>query len=405
MRTWKMAARNVMRSRRRSLVTTAAMAFALAVMINMAGLFAGMVKDIQRNATMMEMGHLQIHAPDYLDSPSLYKLVKGADRLMAGLKEQGFSAAPRLLAAGLAASGGSSAGVTIRGIDPVQEALTVQYPKHLSTGEWLSTDDPMGIVLGGKLAQMLKAGPGSEVVLVSQAADGSLANDLYKVRGVLKSVSGGTNRSGLLMTLESFRELMVIPNGVHEMVVAMPEDLDLPAAIPIVKTLALGLDAKSWKELNPFVAQWMKTSDAFLLPVILIMYLAVAIVILNAMLMAVFERIREYGVMKALGVTPFGVFRLVVGETVVMTLVAAAAGLAVGLPLLFYLQSNGIDMSHLGGDITMSGVALESVWRAEITVKAIALPLSMLFVLSGLAVLYPAAKAARLNPIDAIRHQ
>ena len=75
MRTWKMAARNVMRSRRRSLVTTAAMAFALAVMINMAGLFAGMVKDIQRNATMMEMGHLQIHAPDYLDSPSLYKLV------------------------------------------------------------------------------------------------------------------------------------------------------------------------------------------------------------------------------------------------------------------------------------------------------------------------------------------
>jgi len=273
------------------------------------------------------------------------------------------------------------------------------------SGKWLDKSDDKGVVLGRNMARSLKAEIGSEIVLVSQAADGSLANDLYNVRGILKSVNSRINRGGLIMTEKAFRDFMVMPEGAHQIAVSMPEDMDLQDALKEVSQIASDNEVRTWKQISPFLAQWVDNSDAWLIPTIAIMYLAVVIVILNAMLMAVFERIREYGVMKALGVSPGTVFSLVMKETVVMTVIAGAVGLIVGVPLLFYFQSNGIDLASFKGDMVISGIAMETIWRADVSAYVISMPLIMLLILALVATIYPALKAARLNPIDAIRHQ
>ena len=162
--------------------------------------------------------------------------------------------------------------------------------------------------------------------MLSQAADGSIANDLYAVRGVLQSVSDGVDRSTVFLNEAAFRELFVLPSGAHRIVVRKPDDVELPAAVEAVRGLTPGLDTRSWRTLLPTLATYLDSANASMQIVSAVIYIVVAILILNAMLMAVFERIREFGVLKALGVEPRQVVWLIFVESGLQTGLALAVG-------------------------------------------------------------------------------
>ncbi len=407
MKSWRMAARNIMRAKRRSFITVAAMALALGIMTMYDGLMEGLLLDMKRIITEMEMGDIQIHHPEYRVSPSLYKQVPEPEKLIAQLKEKGYRASYRLFATGLAAKDNSSSAAILRGVDATLEDETLELPEHLLAGKWLDAADPNGVVLGKKLAKSLNAKVDDQVVIVSQAADGSLANDLFKVRGVLKSVGDGLDRGGFYMNAATFRDLMVMEQGAHEIIVSLPKDVKLTAAAAQIKTLVPNMEVATWKQISPALAEMLDIWEVMLIPMTILVYVAVGIVILNAMLMAVFERIREYGVMKALGVGPWSIFMLVLMETLLMTLAAVVLGEAFGIPGLHYLQNTGLDLATLGNGegLAISGIAMDPVWRGALTARVIAIPLISLIVLALLAAVYPAMKAARLNPVDAMHHQ
>ena len=195
-----MAWRNIWRNRRRSTVTVAAMSFALLVMILYSGLVAGMLQGFERNVVEIEVGDLQIFAPGYRDKPQIHTRIADADRLVHELEAAGLRASPRLLAAGLAAVKEESAGVAIRGVDVRLDRDVSMIHEKLAKGRWLDPARPKEVVLGRLLAHNLAAKPGSELVLLSQGADGSMANDLYRVRGVLRGVSEGVDRACVFMT-------------------------------------------------------------------------------------------------------------------------------------------------------------------------------------------------------------
>ena len=132
----------------------------------------------------------------------------------------------------------SSSGASFRGVDVADDARVSGVYEELFEGEWLDPADPMGVVLGRRLARSLGVGPGGELLVLSQGADGSMAYDLYRVRGVLNSIGDATDRSGVFMTEAAFRELMVVPEGVHQLIVRRPETLELPAAAGQVMDLA-----------------------------------------------------------------------------------------------------------------------------------------------------------------------
>jgi len=406
MKILSIASRNVFRNWRRTLVTTLAMGFAGFIMILFASLMQGLLQASERNAVLMDLGDIQIHASDYREDPDLYKMIENPGRILLALKQAGFHAAKRLYGFGLAAAGSTSSGVQLRGIDLSTESDVTQINQHLLKGSWLEEADPKGIVIGRKLAKTLGVNTGDELIFVGQATDGSMANDVFTIKGILKSVGEEIDRTGLYMVENAFRELMILPEGAHEIAVMRADrSMDLEAATKIATNLAPGYETLNWRELKPVIARILDLADSQMIILVIITYTAVAMVVLNAMLMTVFERIRELGIMKALGVTPWQLMLLVYAETFIQVSAAVIlAGLS-GSLLSRYFEHNGIDLSSLAEGASFGGVAIDPVWKAYLTPESVAIPVVFLFIIAFLAVLYPAIKAALIQPVKAIHHR
>ncbi len=400
----KMAWRNIGRNRRRTAATVGAMAFGLYAMVIWFGMLQGMLNDMEETVVEVELGDLQIHAPTYLDDPSLYTYIDNVDALLSRLEAAGFRASARLVGAGLAAAHDSAAGASLRGIDVQGNAGVSVISTRLAEGAWLDDDDPAGVVVGRRLARTLDLAVGDELVVLSQTTDGAIANDLYAVRGILDSVSDGIDRSAVFLTDAAFRELFVMPAGAHEIVLRKPDDLELTAALEAAQGLAPDLDTQSWRSLVPTLATYLDSARQMMAIISAIIYIVIAILILNAMLMAVFERIREFGVLKALGVEPRQVLSLIFAESALQTGLALAIGLALSLPTLWYLVEYGIDTGALGG-VSVIGATFATVWQAAVSPATFVTPSMTLILLVLLAVIYPALKAARISPVEAMRHQ
>ncbi len=399
-----MAWRNVLRNRRRSAVTIAAMAFALCVELLYAGLVPGYLKAMEEDITGLEIGDLQIHAEGYRDRPSLYTAIADPAPVLAALDALGYASAPRLLGGGLAASGEYSAGVALRGVDPARDATISGVGGKVAEGAWLDPAQPRGVVLGRFLARTLNAKPGSELLVLSQATDGSMANELYEVRGVLSSVAEATDRATVYMVDTAFRELLVMPTGAHEIVVRRPQKVPLAEAADAVIAAAPGLEVKTWKQLMPIISQMLDSVQGIIFVMYFVIYVAVGILILNAMLMAVFERIREFGVLKAIGAGPERVLAIILFESAIQTATAVVIGTLVALPGMWWLSEKGIEFGSIGG-MNMMGMSMRKVWYGYYDAAGVAGPLVMLLVVVSMAVLWPALKAAWINPVTAMRHR
>ena len=405
MKILSIASRNVFRNWRRTLVTTLAMGFSGFIMTLFAALMAGMLQTSERNAVAMNLGDIQIHAEGYRDDPDLYNRIDNTAGLVNKLQQAGFHATQRIYGFGLAAAGSTSAGVQMRGVNLKNEATVTQVHKHVMQGQWLADNDPMGVVIGRKLARTLGVRPGDEVIIIGQATDGSMANDLYTVRGILKSIGEEVDRAGFFMVESSLRELMVLPEGSHEIAVMRSDrSSDLESAAAQVAGLARGYEILNWRQLQPVIARILDLADAQTIIMILITYVAVAMVILNAMLMSVFERIREFGIMKAIGVTPWQLMALVYAETMVQVVIASIISLVSGWSAAHYFQKNGIDLSAIASSTSFGGVAIDPIWNAHVTTEALALPIVFLFIIAAAAVIYPAIKAAVIHPVKAIHY-
>jgi ABC-type lipoprotein release transport system permease subunit len=409
-----LASRNVYRSWRRSLVTTLAMAFACAIMILFATLMQGMLYGSERNVVVMNTGDIQIHRLGYRDDPDIYLQIPHTEQLLTALRSSDFYASDRFYSYGLMASHDTSSGVQLRGIDIEYETTVTQVHQHLLSGHWLAANDSHGVVIGKKLARILNVGLGGELVFIGQTADGFTANDVFIVRGILKSVSAAIDSNGVFIAKQSLQELISLPEGAHEIALMRKNqkaDLKLATAKAqdIVKqvtgNLSATLEVWNWHKLMPVISRFLEMADVQMLIMLSFTYIAVASVILNAMLMSVFERIHEFGIMKAIGVSPWFVLGLVYAEILVQTFFAAALGLVCGSGLAFYLQKHGIDMTSMSSGFSFSGVALDPIWYAHVTTAGLLKPVLFLFVMAALAAFYPAVKAALLRPLDAIRYQ
>ncbi len=405
MKILRMAWRNILRNRRRSGVTVAAMTLALTVMILYSALIEGYMQGMEHNLLALELGDLQIHHTEYRHDPSLYSHIEDTDELVAELGRRGYPASPRLLGGALVAARQASAGAFLRGIDVGLDADVSEIGDHVAEGVWLDPGEPRRVVIGRRLAHTLDVDVGDELILLGQAYDGSMANDLYEVGGILLGISDGTDRAGIFMTTSAYRDFFSYPGGAHQIVVRRPSlEQALEPMAGEIAALAPGLEVQTWREISPVLASMLDSTRGLMTFVFLVIYVAIGILILNAMLMAVFERIREIGVLKALGVSPFQVLRLMLTEAAILTAVAVTIGVSLAIPGLVYLRDVGLDMGSLGG-ISMMGVAFDPIWRAVVTPESFGQPLFTLLFIVALAVVYPVWKAATLHPVEAIQHR
>lgn len=402
----KMAVRNVARKKLRMLATLGAMGLAGALVIFFSSIMRGYEKGMVANLIEGETGHLQAHAKGYRLDPELYSTLEPAAGLEA-LRRQGYAATPRLLGFGLAAKGDASSGAELRGVDLAHEAQVSRLPKALGAGVWLRAEDPTGVVLGRKLAKRLEAALGDEVVILTQDSQGGMADRLYVVRGVLKTVGARVDETGFFMTEGAFREIFALPQGWHEVAVKLPGNApDLEAGRRAAVAALPGAELKTWRELQPMAASMVDSQAIGTAIFMTIAYLACALVVFNAMLMSVFERIREFGVMRAIGLSPRQLYATISLEALFEGLGACVLALLIGLPLSLRLETHGLDLRFLMKDsASMGGLAFDPILTTWVTPAGVLPPLGALIALSLAAVAWPAWKASRMDPVEAMRHR
>ena len=394
--------RNLWRNTRRTGITLAAVCLSTAILMASYGLMDGLMQHAVSNATNLVVGEVQVHAQGYLADHSIYKALNEPDLILRAAKQKNVAAAPRRYGYGLVAVGTKSAGARFWGVEPASERTTFDLAQHLQEGRFLSETTQRGVVLGQKLARSLQAQIGSEIVVVVQAADGSLGNDLYTVTGILKAAGDSIDRNAALIHAADFVELFVSGDRIHEVAFNSRGMVSPEGLTALLSIAAPEEEIKSWRQLMPEVSDMVNLFDAFIWIFGLIFLLAAGMGVMNTMLMATYERIREFGILKALGATPWGIIRDVAAEALMLAALGTILGTILGLAGSYYLQEVGLDLSIFAGTYSVGGVAFDPIWRATISPKMVFIPVVLMLIIGLLASLYPAALAARLDPVKAI---
>ncbi len=399
----RMAWRNLWRNPRRTFITLFSMIFGLTMMIVGYALMDGMLDQMVHYATLLGTGHVQVHHPEYLEDHSLYDTMPATPETIAAASRAG-PATPRIFATALVSSGKQSTGGQLWGIDPDMERDVTELHLHLSEGRWLAPEAREQVVLGKNIARTLSVGPGDEIIVLTQAADGSLGNNIYTVSGVFKSIGEAIDRGGVFMHLDDLSSLLVLDGKIHEIAVRLddPEKLDQARQIIQNELDPVKYSVEDWKQLFPELSEYLRISSSSMWIMLLVIFAVAGLGIVNTQLMALFERTREIGIMRALGLGPLSVAGLILIETIFLALISAAAGGVVGSLWSLHLEKVGWDISWMGGSFDFIGVAFDPHMYATLTLDAVLQCVAIMFIVVLVVTLYPLFRATRISPVDAI---
>ncbi len=403
--TWRIAWRNLWRSPRRTGLALAVIGLSVSLVLFYDGVLHAYSDWMVATITGPMLGHAQAHAPQWRRDRAIDRTLRGVSSIVPALRRdpEVVRASARIYAPALAAVGEEGFAVMVLGIDPGAES----HPAGLLASTPVK---PAGrrVLIGRALADLMGIRPGAQLALVGQAADGSLANDLYTVAGVLETSIDLVNRLGVVMDLGEAQLLFAMPDEAHEIVVggrdAQQADR-LAAKLSAIPELR-GAEVLSWRALAPEMVTLVEVVDVIWVFVLVLVFVAAAAGVANTMLMATFERTHELGMLLALGTGPGRIVRLIVLESLALGAVGALLGTAVGGALVAITHSTGLDLAKLAGGpsaISFEGLSwsmrLHPTLAAEDVLRAVA----AVIVTSILASAWPALRAARLQPAQALR--
>lgn len=407
---FKLAFRNILRQRRRSVLTLLSMGGGYLLLCLSLSLSEGSYNHIIDVFTRDHTGHIQIHAAGYLDRPSLYKRAEQLDQWLPELVKRFDikAVAPRLYSPALAYGENKTAPASVIGIDPQQEAQTTLLHDKVQQGKWLSDQADAGgywpAMLGYSIAQTLKLAVGDELVLISQGADGSIANDVFRVAAIV-GTEDSTERMNVYLPLTAMRQFISLPRGVHELALLV----DNPGAAQKKARLLqqyldqqvpqLGLQVQPWQEVERSFYHGMQADKQGNYVSMGIIMFIVSIGVLNTVLMSTLERTREFGVLKAIGTRPSLLFAMIQLEASMLALLGCAIGVLLAIPINGYFVQHGIVLSQ-GFD--MGGIRFDRL-LGEFSWFTLGLPALVVTGSTLLVSVFPAWRAARLAPIAALQ--
>ena len=401
------AGRNILRNPRRTAITAGGTAFGIVAFVFLFGFFDGFGEDLTENSTRYVTGHVQLERAGFrLDyAPEL--AFEGAETLLRQLRAapQVEAAAPRVQVQALASSAAKSEGILLVGIVPEAEREVTFIHRTIVEGQPLATGADRDILIGQKLAERLGLRLGEKVIVMAQAADGELGTGAYRVSGIFATESATFDGAMAFVTLRAAQSLLVLGTRVSTINLRLRDRGALADTLPELQRRigATGLSLAPWQTLLPQIDEMVRLVRVFSNIMLAIAFIVIAMAIMNTVFMAVAERTREFGVMMALGTPPAAIQRMVVYETLALMLLASFIGYGLGFMLVAYFDRQGIDLSgFFRGYSAIPG--LTGVIHPKLLAGRLAVPGLVLFTVSVLVSLYPASRAARLDPVRAIRH-
>lgn len=401
------AFRNLWRNRRRTLLTLSAMVVSSSLLILALGVFSGMLQDMLASATEQYHGHIVISKQGYQDERDLYATFKPGEITARAAQEEGILAvSPRLRGFGLLSSPEVSRPVELLGIDPLQERNVTTLTRQLVAGTDLSTSTGNQVLLGTGLAERLGVSPGESLVFFTQAADGSIGNDLLQVAGIFATGDPRHDNNLALVGLNWLQNLLVLPGQIHEIAVRIVDPRQASElADRLAANLPSALEVLDWGDLLPEMREAVASFDVSRMIIVLILYAATGLGILNTFFMSVMERTREFGILMALGMRPWRVRSMVLLETLQLGLFAMTIGVVAGVLMTWYMQQIGIDLSGQITPVTYAGGTILPRLHATFEAANIWIPSALLLLVCLIAGFLPANRAAKLKPVEALREE
>ena len=401
----KVSWRNLWRNPIRTNVTISAVAICIAILIIFQSMIVGLIEKAEFNTTNLIIGEVQVHAEGYLDDRSIYKSLQNIEEIHSVAKENNIGLVERSYGFGLISSGTKSAGTQFWGINPESELQHFDFANHIDKGNFLTNTSLKKIVLGKKLASSIAADIGTELVVFVQGADGSLGNELFYVSGILKNVADNIDRGAAMILREDFDILFSANNLIHEIALNSKGRLESEEIQKLVSAKTTGVDVETWQQLMPTIALMTEKMIVFMRTLFsLIFGIAASLGVMNTMIMSTYDRMREFGIIRAIGTTPWRILKQVSLEAILMTIFASIIGVVVGLSVALYFQKYGFDVSG-SGNMSFGGVVMDPIWRASVSVGIVFLPVVLMMLISIVASIYPASIAARIKPVEAIHYK
>lgn len=398
----RLAWRYLWRNHRRTIVMLSAISVGAWAMIFMTALTRGMVDQMIADGISVIPGHVQVHNPDYLDDPSVNNRIAltGAE-LEERFGEAGFAAwASRVRVPAVITSERESRGVTLLGIDPDAERAFsfVDYGKV--DGRFLEGPDDNGVVIGAKLAETLETTVGKRIVLMSQDPDNEIADRGFRVVGLFHANMDVYEETYAFIGKRTAQKMLRIGDTVSELVFV---GSDYRNVEPVYEKVSAAVDdsvkVSRWTEVDTYLGTMLGVMDGFMLIWVIVIFLALSFGLVNTLVMAVFERVREIGLMLALGMKPMSIL----GQIIIESMMLLAVGLLIGDVLAYVTVKpleSGIDISIVAKGMEMFGAS--SILYPKLYMDDVILSNVVVLVLGFLASLSPAWRASRYEPVEAI---
>ena len=400
----KLAWRNIFRNKRRTLIASIAIGIGLTALIFIDAFMIGMAETMIRTATASFLGDAQIHREGFRDTQEVSLTIQALDQVTENLAKEDIVEhwTQRTLAFGMITSPASVSAINLVGVHPPTEKFLSLIDDAITDGVYFEGDNSRDIVIGAKLAEILEIGLGDRVVVtVAQAESGDLSQEMFRVSGIYRFVGEEMNSGMAFVRIEKAQEMLAIGNRVHEIAlkftsIAYTQDSTLPFWDTYSEH---GNEALSWTELMSqlTVVLEMTKYSKYIMGVIL--FGVVIFGIINTLFMSLYERMFEFGVLRAVGTRPFGMARIILFEAGALAIVSIGLGSVLGFLVTALLAHTGIDYTG----IEMMGVTMQEFIYPVLEVQQfIIYPISV-FVFTIIAGLYPAWHVAKMAPVDAMR--
>jgi len=416
--------RNLWRNPRRTALTVLALGLGLALLLISLGLLDGSREHDIANHVRLGAGHVVVQAKGYQDTRSqtlllpawVFSATQEALRTMSHhYSVQGVS--PRLLASGLLRSAAGTSRVSIFAVNPEAEKSLSLIPQRMIEGAYLREDQPPGVVIVTELARKLAVRVGSKVVLMTQAVQqpesattertgGEIQSTLVRVVGIFRSGVQTVDAHVIHLPLSMAQASLGVPNQVTQVAIFLARESDSPLVVNHLQTQLAAVPAEvlTWQESLPWLAQLFWLNDAFSYVTNGILLVMVGLGVLNTLLMAVLERRYEFGVCAALGLRPGQLARMVVCESLVLTVLSLALGLMLGLGVHKYFATSGLDLRWLSYlNFPDAWVVLDPILYSRLSPQRVVWSAGVVFMMAAVMSLYPAFKATQSKLSDAQR--
>lgn len=405
----KIAYRNLWRNKRRTQLTMAAMIFACSLLIFSLGYYDGILWGLINNATEKENGHIVVAKTGYIDSPSINKgftIDSFSDEIENKLPDGVKGFCPRASAFALLSCGPESNSQTqpaeILGVDFSAEKALSKLANCTTEGKFLSGNS-REVVLGNGLARRLKAKLGDEIILVSNGADGSMASEILILIGIIKTGEELRDSSLAIMNLNEVQELFVLGAKIHSLRLFLKDPIVANEVSKELQKRLKTLEATPWHKIFPQISSMLGMWFGMQVFTMVIYYSALAMITFNTMYMAFLERIHEFAVMRAIGLTKLKLSSLILCESCIIALISGIIGTILGTASNFYFHYFPINFSHWMDNIAWGGSFIEIKLFCVPNLGNTFMPFISILILGIVVAALPTIRLLGLKPVEALR--